>query len=1038
MLTGIIHFSLRFRSTVLALAILVLIYGGYTLTRAQYDIFPEFLPPQVTVQTEAPGLTPEQVEALVTIPVESVIHGVPEVESLRSQSIQGLSVIKLTFKGNSDIYRARQLVAERLATLAGKLPLNVQQPVMTPLTSSTSVVYSFGLTSDKVSQIDLRTQADWIIKPRLLAAPGVTRVSVFGGEVRQMQVQLLLERLRFFNLGIQEVVGVAQRASGVLGAGFIDTPNQRVLLQAEGQALTPERLANTVFIRGVDEAGEAIDLNIVLGEVTNITEGPRPLTSMASVMGKKGVLLLISSQYGANTLEVNRHIEEAIAELKPVMERQGITLSEPTFRPASFIEIALRNLASSLFFGAVMVVAVLFFFLRHPRSAIISATAIPISLVTAAAVLHHFGFSLNTMTLGGLAIAIGGVVDDAVIDVENIMRRLRENRLNGQPRSRFSVIKEATLEVRIPVVFASIAVILVFMPLMTMTGMSGRLFGPLGFAHSIAILMSLLTALTVTPALCMMFLKEADAPAQEPRVVQRLKTAYLKKLERIERAPKPLLFGVLALTVVSLFMIPSMHSESLPELREGHFILHMYAIPGTSLEESIRIGNEASKALLKLPYIRSVSQHAGRAEQADETLGTNVSEYDIALHPLSGAEMEKADHAIEEVLEGFPGVHFDVDTFITERVEETISGHIASVALNMYGPELDALDKTASEMMALLKTMPEATNVLLQSPPGTPQLSIRLREKDLNYWGFNTTTVMNVVRIAYEGVIVGQLYEENMTTDLAVVLEPRYRHNLAEVKDLPLRSPAGSYVKLEQLADVTQSAGRYAVLRDGGRRVQTITLDVKGRDDLRFINDLKKAIAEKIILPAGTYVSFSGTAVEQSQSRNDLLVHALLTGLGILVLLSIVMRGSNNLVLVMANMPFALVGGIWAVMMTGGVLSLGAMVGFVTLFGITLRNSVMLMAHYDYLVRHEGARWNMGTVMRGSSERLLPIVMTALVTALGLLPLALGSGEPGRELEGPMAVVILGGLVTSTLLNLLVLPCLALRYGSFGEADNEA
>lgn len=1029
MLTRIVQFSLQFRGVILTLAAILLVYGGHTLTKAQYDVFPEFAPPQVSIQTEAPGLSPEQVEALVTQPIENAINGVSSIESLRSSSIQGLSVVKVTFELGSDIYRDRQAVAERMATLAGLLPQGVKTPIMTPLTSSTSVVLSFGLTSDKLSLMELRTQADWVVKQRLLAVPGVARVTIFGGDVRQLQVQLLPEKLRYYNLAFEDVVAVAQKATGILGAGFIDTPNQRITLQTEGQASTQERLANTVLLRG---SGEAIDLNITLADVAKVKEASEPPAGLATVMGKNGIVVSVSSQYGANTLEVTRRSEEAITELKPALEAQGITVSDATFRPANFVETAIGSVKSALLLGAVLVIAVLFLLLNHMRSALITAMAIPLSLVSAAAILHYFGYSLNTMTLGGLAIAIGGVVDDAVIGVENVLRRLRENQRRSQPRSRFQVILDASVEVRTPVVFASIAIILVFLPVLTMTGLGGRLFAPLGIAHSIAILMSLLVALTVTPALCILFLQNKDTGDHETRFVRWLKAGYRRRLERIERAPGFLLLLVVVLTIGSIATLPFMSSKFIPELREGHFIVHMTAIPGTSLEESIRIGNQVTNVLMQLPFVRSVTQQAGRAEQADDTWGTHYSEFDVDLKPLSGREMEKAEIALNKALEDFPGLHFFVNTFLAERVEETISGYTAGVALKIYGPGLDALDKAANDVLDVLKSMPKAINVQLQSPPGTPQLSIKLRDKDLKYWGFDAMDVLNAVRLAYQGETVAQVYEGNVVTDVAVILEPHTRQDITTVKDLPLRSPSGSYVKLEQLADIKQTSGRYVVLRDSTRRVQTITFDVAGQDESAFIAEAKKSIADKVKLPASAYVVFTGTAEAQAKSRHDLMLHSLMAGLGIVMLLSIVMGNRNNLLLVLANMPFALVGGVFAALLTGGVLSLGAMVGFVTLFGITLRNSVMLIAHYEHLVSEEGERWNLATVLRGSSERLLPILMTALVTAIGLLPLALGSGDPGKEIEGPMAIVILGGLITSTVLNLLVLPTLALRFGRFG------
>ncbi|MDE2030095.1 MAG: efflux RND transporter permease subunit, partial [Alphaproteobacteria bacterium] len=684
MLKAIVHFSLKYRGVVLALSLVLLGYGFYDLRQAQYDVFPEFAPPQAVIQTEAPGLSPEQVEMLVTQPIENAVNGVSGIRALRSQSIQGLSVIQVVFGLHSDIYRDRQIVAERLTTVAGSLPQGVNPPILTPLTSSISTMYGIGLTSDRLTPMQLRTQADWVVKQRLLAVPGVAKVAVFGGDVRQLQIQILPDKLRYYNLSFEDVVAVARKATGIEGAGFIDTSNQRITLQTYGQMSTPEQLARTPIVRGSDES---VSLNITLGDVAKIAEAPAPPIGAATVMGKNGIIMLVSSQYGANTLELDHKIEAAMAELKPALKAQGITVNENIFRPAHFIEVALGNVRNALLIGAALVIAVLFLFLNNARTALISAAAIPLSLLTAASVLHYFGLSLNTMTLGGLAIAIGEVVDDAVIDVENILRRLRENRALGNPKSRLRTMLDASLEVRSAVVFATFAVVLVFVPVMTIGGLGGSLFAPLGFAYISAILASLAVALTVTPALCMLFLR-ANGAHGETRLVLWLKASYRRWLEAVERAPRSLLIMAIVLTLASLASLPFMTGELIPELQEGHYIVRMMAIPGTSLQETIRIGDQVTHALLKLPFVRSVTQQAGRAELGDDTTGTNYSEFQVDLKPLTGDAAEQAPLEIKKALTVFPGVNFAVNSFLAERVDETISGYTAGVVLNIYGNNL--------------------------------------------------------------------------------------------------------------------------------------------------------------------------------------------------------------------------------------------------------------------------------------------------------------------------------------------------------------
>ncbi len=1024
LLGAVVRFAIRFRGIVISLAALLVGYGLYALTLARYDVFPEFAPPQVVVQTEAPGLAPEQVEVLVTQPIENVLSGVPGVETLRSASIQGLSVVTVVFDPGSDVYRDRQAVAERLASVAGQLPQDVKAPGMTPLTSSTSTVLVAGLTSETRSLMDLRTLADWTIRPRVLAVPGVAKVSVFGGEVRQIQVQVHPERLVLHRLGLSDVLEAARGATGVRGAGFVETANQRVVLETEGQSLRPEEVARTLLVGGNGPL-------VRLASVADVAEAPEPPIGAAAVMGRPGVILLVSQQYGANTLEVTQRVEASLEDLRPALSAGGVTLHSDLFRPANFIETATRNVRSALLLGGVLVVVVLFLFLLDWHTAAISCTAIPLSLLAAVIVLGQMGASLNTMTLGGLAIAIGEVVDDAVIDLENILRRLRENRRLGSPKPVERVVLEASIEVRSAVVYATLAVILVFLPILTLSGIAGRLFSPLGVAYILAVLASLVVALTVTPALCMVLLARREIPEGEPPVMRWTKERYRQLLDRVERHPGPALAGVALFAVVGLAVIPFFGGSFLPELKEGHFIVHMSAVPGTSLEESLRTGGRVTRALVEVPFVRSVAQQVGRAEKADDVWGSHYSEFHVDLKPLEGEGAEFAQADVRKVLAGFPGINSAVKTFLTERVEETLSGYTAAVAVNVFGNDLDRLDGVARDVARVLAEVPGATEVQVQSPPGMPKLSVRLRKADTARWGFRPVEVLDAVRTAYQGNVVGQVYEGNRVFDVAVILEPRSRKSVARIGDLLLRSGDGTYVSLRQVADVYEAPGRYQVLHQGARRVEAVTANVAGRDVASFVEEARRRILSGVALPAGSYVEFAGTGEAQARSRKDLLLHSLLAGVGIVLFLSVVTRHPRNLLLLLANLPMALLGGVLAVFGTGGMLSLGSMVGFVTLFGITLRNSIMMVSHYEHLVGVEGRTWGIETAIDGACDRLAPILMTSLVTGLGLLPLALGQHAPGREIEGPMAVVILGGLLTSMALNLLVLPTLAARFGRF-------
>jgi CzcA family heavy metal efflux pump len=1027
---AIIGWAIRFRGIVAALACVLVAYGVYALGRAKYDVFPEFAPPQVSIQTEAVGLTPEQVEVLVTRPIENAIGGVPGVRTLRSTSIQGLSVVTVFFGLSSDIYRDRQVVAERLAAATQQLPQGLHPPIMTPLTSSTSRMLVVGLTSETRSLMELRTVADWTVRLRLLAVPGVASVTVFGGDKRSIQVQVHPDELIRYGLTLNDVLTAARRSTGVRGAGFVDTRNQRIVFQTEGQSLKPDAIARTVLL----SRGAA---SVTLGNVADVVDAPQPPIGGAAVQGSRGVILNLAEQYAADTLQVTQNVEAALEELRPGLEVDGITIHADLFRPANFITIATSNVRDSLVLGGILVIVVLFLFLFDLRTAAISCTAIPLSLLTAILVLERMGASLNTMTLGGLAIAIGVVVDDAVIDVENIVRRLRENRRSSEPRPFARVVLDATLEVRSAVVYATFAVILVVLPVMTLSGTVGRLFAPLGLAYTTAVLASLVVALTVTPAFSMALLP-GRIPARDPPVIRWMRAGYQAVLRRLAKRPRTLVAGAAMLTIAGCAALPFFGRGLIPELREGHFVVHLSAVPGTSIDESLRVGAHIAEALRQLPEVRSVAQRAGRAEESEDTWGPHYSELEVDLKSgLSGDDAEKAQADIRRTFAGFVGVSAAVMTFLTERIEETLSGYTAAVVVNVFGNDLDVLDHKAQEIAQALNEIPGATDVQVQSPPGLPQLTIRLRNPDLERWGFDAVEVLELIRAAYQGDVVGQTYEGNQVFDVMTILDPASRDNITKVGDLPLRSPGGAYVSLGQIADIYQSSGRYQVVHEGARRVQTVTANVLGSDVVSFVHAAKAMIGSRVQLPSGTYIQFAGAAEAQSRSQRDLIVNSLVAAVGIVLLLSVVTRNWRNLLLVLANLPFALVGGVLAVFATGGLLTLGGMVGFITLFGISLRNSILMIAHYEHLVEVEGRQWGLETAIAGAADRLTPILMTSIVTGLGILPLAIGMNEPGREIQGPMAIVILGGLLTSMTLNLLVLPTLALRYGRFERPPEE-
>ncbi|HWX21106.1 MAG TPA: efflux RND transporter permease subunit [Candidatus Binatia bacterium] len=1031
MLQALVRFSLKYCGVVVVLTCVLLGYGLYITANAKLDVFPNFVQPQVVIQTECPGLAPEQVELLVTVPIETTVNGLGDMESLRSESIEGLSIITVVFKEGTDVFRARQVLAEQLAETAGELPSTVKTPRMTPLTSSTMDLLKIGLATDKLTPMELRTFADWTLKPRLLSVPGVAKCSTFGGEVRQLQIQILPDRLLAYDLTLSEVLAAARVSTGVMGAGFIETRNQRITLQTEGQALTPEALGEVVV-------AHTNGFSVRLKDVARVVEGAEPKFGDTLIQGGAGVLMTMSSQYGANTMEVTKLLEGALAEMKPVLDKQGIKLYPRLHRPATFIEAALHNMKHSLALGGILVAIVLFLLLGSVRTACISLTAIPLSLLTAVIVMQKFGITLNTITLGGLAIALGEVVDDSIIDVENIFRRLRENKNLPQPRPLFQVVLDASLEVRSAVIFATFTVVLVFLPVLTLTGLQGSFFAPLALSYILAILASLLVALTITPALAYLLFGKGVRKTEDPRLQGWLKGGYRHVLSIVARWPRAVIAAVVVLCIVTAVPVFLMQGgEFLPEFREGHFVLQVFGAPGTSLQETLRVGGQISAQLLHNKNIATVEQQVGRAELGEDPWGPERCEFHVELKPISGQEMEKMADEIRDILKQFPGLQSEVTTFLGDRIGETITGETAPVAVNIFGDDLDVIDAKAREVANVLMTVPGNADVKVKAPPGSPRVAIRLRPERLTQFGFRPVDVLEALQTAYRGTVVAQTHRGNQTADVAVILDPTDRQDPEAIGSLLLASAQATRLPLRELADIYPTTGRPSILHEGARRRQTVTCAATGRDVTSFVDEARKQVAAKVNFPPGSYTAFTGAAEAKQKAQRELLLHSGIAAVGILLLLSIVFHNWRNLMLILVNVPFALVGGVLAVWLTGVLapgqssLTIGSLVGFVTLFGITTRNSIMMISHFEHLINQEGMTWGPEAAMRGASERLMPILMTATVTGLGLLPLAIGSGEAGREIEGPMAIVILGGLLTSTVLNLLVLPTLALRYGRF-------
>ncbi|MGD9602866.1 MAG: efflux RND transporter permease subunit [Gammaproteobacteria bacterium] len=1028
MLSALVRLAIARRGVVLAGALAIVVYGVFELRRAGLDIFPEFAPKLVVVQTEAPGLSTEQVEVLVTQPLENVLGGMIGLDHLRSESIAGLSILTLVFHEHTDVFRNRAQVAERLATVVSALPATAGPPVIAPLASSSATVRTIGVVADDGDLRRLRDLTERMIVPRLLSVPGVADVNVFGGESRALVIAPDQDALARHGLDFAAVAAAARQATANLALGIVESANQQIAITGGLGTLTPAVLAATrVQFDGLR--------SVTLADVADVGWGGLPRVSAAQIGGTPGVVMMVIGQLGANTLTVSTRLDEVFDDLAPVLAQQGVRLHGRLFVPAAYITTAIGEISLHLLIGGVFVLLVLLVGLYDLRTALISALAIPLSLLTAVIVLIESGVNLNVLVIGGLAIALGEVVDDAIIDTENIFRRLRTAPPDAAPAD---VALAASLEVRGSVVYATFIVALVFVPLLTLGGVSGRLFAPLGLAYILAVIASLVVAVTVTPALCVVLLGHARArPAVAP-VFRLLNPPYLALVRALAERP----WIAVALSAASLasvlLALPGFGARFLPDLREGHFMVHTTALPGTSLDESLRLGSALTTQFLRIDGVRSVSQWAGRAERGADTYGSHYSEYEVALEPLSGTAQQRVLEALRATLATQPGITFEANTFLTERIDETISGYTAPVVVNLFGSDLDVLDAKAHELAAVLREVPGARNVRVRAAHPTPTLAIALDAASLARFGLDARQVLEAVRSAYGGHVVNEIARDNRRVPVIVLLPDAQRRDADRLGELIVARRAGAPVRLADVATVRQTAGRYNILHRNAQRLQVVTAEFAGDDLAAFLRELRARVLHGMQFPDGVHPEFTGAAVEQAAARDTLVSHALVAGFGVLLLIHVAVNRLRYLLLILLNLPFSMVGGVIAVMLGGGIVSVGSIVGFVTLFGITVRNSIMLVSHYDHLVRVEGCPWSLPTVLRGARERLPAILMTALVTALAMLPLTIDSDNPGREIMGPMAAIIVGGLLSSTVLNLLLMPALLHRFGEFGPRPRDA
>ncbi len=1020
----LVALSLRNRVVVVALGVLLIILAARTLRTTPLDVFPEFAPPLVEVQTEAPGLSTNEVESLVTVPLEAALNGVSGLDTIRSKSVLGLSSIVLILDSGTDVMTARQMVQERLSRASAQLPAVARPPVMLSPLSSLSRVMKIGVTSAKQTQVELTTLTKWTIRPRLMAIPGVANVAIWGQRDRQLQVLVDPERLRAHGLTLDQVVRATGEGVSLEAGGFLDTPNQRLAI-THASAVGSVRDLEAIVVSSHNGAV------LRIGDVATVVEGfPAPIGD-AVINSGPGLMLIVEKQLGANTLSVTRGVEAALDDMKGALE--GVAVDPTIFRPATFIEMSLHNLSRALLIGCVLVILVLILFLADWRTAVISSIAIPLSLLAAGLLLHYRGGTLDTMVLAGLVIALGEVVDDAIIDVENIVRRLRLNAQSGHPQTAIRVVLDASMEVRSAVLYGSLIVVVVFVPVFMLDGLAGAFFRPLALSYVLAILASLLVALTITPSLALLLLPK-HLEHRDSRLVSGLKSLYRRMIPAFVDRPRTALAALVLMLAVTGAIVPFLGEEFLPHFREYDFLMHWVEKPGTSLDAMRRITERASRELMAVPGVRNFGAHIGRAEVADEVVGTNFTELWISLDP--SVDYEPTVAKIQSIVDGYPGLQRDLLTYLRERIKEVLTGASATIVVRMYGPDLDGLREEAQKVRAAIADVPGIADLIVQAQVLVPKVEVRFDPDRAAAFGLTPGEVRRAAAILVQGIKVGEFYEQQRLFDVVVWGAPEVRRNLDAIRALQVSIANGGLVPLGSVASVEVTSTPNEITRQNGSRRIDVTANVRDRDLGAAARDIQARL-NSLSHPQGYYAEMLGEYAERQASSNRLtLLGAIAVAAVFLILLSD-FGSARVALLVFLTLPLALVGAIVAAFVTGGVLSLGSLVGLVTVIGISARNGIMLISHYRHLELEEGMSFGRALILRGSEERLAPILMTALATGLALVPIVLGGTRAGYEIEHPLAVVILGGLVTSTLLNLFIVPALYLMFGRSARATAE-
>jgi CzcA family heavy metal efflux pump len=1019
MLNKIIQWSLHNRLLVMVAAVALLVYGGYVTLTSPIDVFPDLTAPSVTIITESHGLAPEEVESLVTLPIESAMNGTADVFRVRSNSAIGISLVFVEFEFGTDIFRARQLVTEKLQQV--RMPEGVSPPALGPISSTMGEIVMLSMTGKTTSPMEVRSLADWVVRPRLLGVPGVSQVVIIGGEKKQFQVLVDPAKLADHGLTLEQVIEAVKASNANASGGFLERPNEEFLIRGRARVHSPEDIGNSVV--AVRDRTP-----ILVKNVASVQVGPALRRGDGGFNMQPAVVATIQKQPNANTLEVTEAIEKTLADIKGSLP-PDVVVDTKAFRQADFINRAVGNVRRALVEGGVMVMVVLFLFLWNFRTTFISLTAIPLSLIAAILAMRYFGLSVNTMTLGGLAIAIGELVDDAIVDVENVFRRLKQNAQSPAPAPVVEVIFKASSEIRNSIVFATLIIVLVFLPLLSLGGFEGRMFAPLAFAYIVAIVASLVVALTVTPVLCYFLLARSKVirDEKESRLVMWLKRHYARLLDWTLRHPYKIIAASAAMLLAAVLLIPFMGREFLPPFNEGSYNVLATLPPGTSLQESVRIGNVVDRTLHEVPEVVSTTRRTGRAEADEHAAGVNANELEVVLKEGDRPHAEVTEE-VREKLSRIPGIDVEVGQPISHRIDHLLSGTRAQIAIKLFGPDLATLRNKAGEIREAMEGVEGVVDLLVEPQVGVSQVQINMNRQAAAAVGLSAEHHADTVDAAFNGHVTTQVLEEQKTYDVLVRFDDSARRSVESIAATLIDTPTGTKVPIGQVAEVRVDQGPNTINRENVQRRIIIQANVADRDLGSVIGDVRTAIGQKVQLPQGYFVQYGGQFESQEKASRQITLLSLVAIAGIFLLLYIALKSVRSALLVMANLPLALIGGVVMVFLSGGTLSVASLVGFITLFGIATRNGIMLISHYSHLMVEEGVSFR-EAIVQGSMERLSPILMTALVTGVGLIPLALGAGEPGKEIQQPMAVVILGGIVTSTFLNMIVIPALYLKYG---------